>query len=444
MPYDIASVPVAPGGLPFLGHLLSLRKHPLDFLYSLRDRGAIVRIDLGPWPVYVLTDPDLVHGMLVSGYSAFEKGRVADKVRRFLGSGLINSGGTFHRQQRRLMQPAFQRRRIEDYARLMTGVIEEYGASWRPGEVRDLTETMHELALRSLAKTLFSGALGAPAAAEVQRCLPVVLKGMVRRTLSPADWWERVPTPGNRRLADADVRMRAAIQEMIDTYRSDRLDRRDLLSILLLTEDSGEGMTDQQISNELVTLAVAGMETTGTTLAWMLHEIARRPEIEERLLTELDEVLGGNPVTVEDLPRLTYGRALIDETLRLYHPTWILMRRSLQTVRIGDHTFPAGVEFLFSLSALYRAPELFTDPLVFDPERWITGSARDLPRTAFIPFGAGNRGCIGDTFAITEMLIALAIIVPRWRMRHVPGARVRESVAVTIRPKNLLMTVEPR
>jgi len=223
MPDQAKPVSEAPGKVPLIGHVLALRRNPLDFLYSLRKYGDIVRIALGPWPVYVLTDPTLVHQMLVAGDS-FEKGRVADKVRGFLGNGLITSNGLPHRQQRRLMQPAFRRQRITDYAKLMAGVVDDYCASWQPGEVRDMTETMQELALRLLSKTLFSGALAASAAAEVQRCLPVVLKGMLSRTLSPSDWWERIPTPENRRLADADRRMRKAIQEMITTYRADQGD----------------------------------------------------------------------------------------------------------------------------------------------------------------------------------------------------------------------------
>jgi len=445
MPDQAKPVSEAPGKVPLIGHVLALRRNPLDFLYSLRKYGDIVRIALGPWPVYVLTDPTLVHQMLVAGDS-FEKGRVADKVRGFLGNGLITSNGLPHRQQRRLMQPAFRRQRITDYAKLMAGVVDDYCASWQPGEVRDMTETMQELALRLLSKTLFSAALAASAAAEVQRCLPVVLKGMLSRTLSPSDWWERIPTPENRRLADADRRMRKAIQEMITTYRADQGDHGDLLSILLLArdQDTGQGMTDQQVSDELVTLAVAGMETTGTTLAWLFHELGRRSDIEECLLTELREILGARELTTEDLPRLKYGSALINETLRLYHPTWILMRRSTDTVRIGDYVFPPGVEFLFSLTAMYRAEEHFPEPRRFAPERWISGTAADLPRSIFMPFGIGSRSCIGESFAMTEMLIVLASIVPKWRIRHIPHTRVGEKVAVTIRPKNLLMTVEQR
>jgi cytochrome P450 len=186
------------------------------------------------------------------------------------------------------------------------------------------------------------------------------------------------------------------------------------------------------------------METTGTTLAWLFHELGRRPDIEERLLMELKEVFGERGVSIEDLPRLQYGRALINETLRLYHPTWILMRRSVDTVRIGDYTFPPGVEFLFSLTSMYRAPDHFPEPSKFDPERWISGAAASLPRNIFIPFGTGSRACIGESFAVTEMLIVLATLVPKWRMRHATDTPVSEKVVVTLRPKDLLMRVEPR
>ncbi|MFI2609110.1 cytochrome P450 [Kitasatospora sp. NPDC018619] len=437
--------PVAPGRLPLIGHGLELWRRPLEFLGSLTAYDPIVAAHLGPKPSYVLTSPDLVHRVLVSDAASFAKGRSFDKLRPFLGNGLATSEGAFHLRQRRLVQPAFHHRRITHYVETMARLAAERAASWRPGEVVDVTRQMLELSLAVVTSTLFSTSLDAATAAEIRRALPVVLRGMYTRVLDPTNLGHRLPTPGNRRLAAADARLRGVIDRLIRAGRADAAaDRPDLLSMLLNARDadSGEAMTDRQLHDELITLLVAGTETAAGGLAWLFHELGRNPAVDRRLHRELHDH-GALPLTPERLARLDYTRRVVDEALRVRNPGGITLRRAVTDVELGGYRFRRGTEFIFSALVLHRNPRYFPDPLRFDPDRWLPDRPPG-PRGAFLPFGAGHHLCVGEAFARTEMATVVATVAGRWRLVPVPGVRVRGVMTSTNHPENLLMTVEPR
>jgi cytochrome P450 len=437
--------PTAPDRLPLLGHALALKRHPLDFLQSVRRLGDVVRIYLGPRPAYVVNTPDLVRQVLVTEARKFDKGAFFDKVRAIVGNGLVSSNGAFHMRQRRLMQPAFHRQQIAGYARIMGDFLAERAAAWRPGQELSVHEEMHEIALTLIGKTLFSSELGDEAVAEVKRSIPIVRDGVTRRTLSPVEFLERLPTPANRRFEGAVGRIRQVIDQVIEAYRADGTDRRDLLSMLLFSQDAdtGEAMTDEQVSDEVVTIMLAGSETTANTMAWTLYRLGRHPAIADRVAEEASAVLNGRPVRFEDLDRLDYAGRVLSEVVRLY-PLWLVMRRSVVSVTIGPYELPPGTELILSPLAMHRDPALFAEPLRFDPDRWTPERAATIPRHAFIPFGSGNRQCIGDGFGWTEALIALVTIASRWRLEPVPGRAVTEAVAATVYPSQLPMIALPR
>lgn len=437
--------PTAPDRLPLVGHALALRRRPLDFLQQLRRIGDVVRIYLGPRPAYVVNAPDLVRQVLVTDGRKFDKGAFFDKVRAIVGNGLVSSNGAFHKRQRRLMQPAFHRQQIAGYAQIMSDFLAERAEAWRPGQVLSVHDEMHEIALTLIGKTLFSSDLGDEAVAEVKRSIPIIRDGVTRRTLSPVELLEKLPTPGNRRFESAVTRIRAVIDEVITAYRTDGTDRRDLLSMLLRARDAdtGEEMTDQQVSDEVVTIMLAGSETTANTMAWAFYRLGRHPDIADRIAEEAAAVLGGRRVGFDDLARLEYTGRVINEVVRLY-PLWLVMRRSVTDVTVGSHALPPGTELILSPLTMHRDPALFPDPLSFDPERWTPERAAAIPRHAFIPFGSGNRQCIGDGFGWTEAMIALVTFASRWRLEPVPGRPVAEAVAATVYPSQLPMTVRPR
>jgi cytochrome P450 len=437
------TVPVAPGRWPFLGHTPSMLRRRVGFTSSLRQHGDIVKIYAGPMRTFFLTRPELVYQVLVTNGTSFEKGAIFDRFRPFMGNGLVMSEGAFHLRQRRLVQPAFHRTRLERYADTMWRVTAEQTGSWRPGEVRQVDDDMQRLAVTIVGETLFSTELGKQAIAEARRSIPVVLKEGMIRALSPSAL-ERFPIPANRRFDQAVDRLRRIVLEVIAAWRTDGEDRGDLLSMLLLArdEDTGERMSDQQVYDEVITLLTAGSETTAVALTWLFYELAQHPEIERRVRAEMDDVLAGRPITFEDVPKLEYTRRVINEVLRMY-PIWILMRRARVDVDLGGVRLPAGTEFMLSPYSLHFDPRFHAEPDRFDPDRWLPDRAAAVPKGAFIPFGAGGRQCIGNAFAYTEITIAAVAVLARWRLVPVPGKPVRIKVTSAAYPSRMPMTAVP-
>lgn len=313
--------PAAPGRLPLLGHALPLWRRPIAFLESLREHGDIVRLDIGTWPVHVLTSPDHVHAVLVQQAQQFGRGRIFERLRPMFGNGIVTTDGDFHRKQRRMVQPAFHRNHITEYAEVMGRAAEAMCASWTAGEeVSMLTET-RRYALSSVAEMTFSGGLSGQAIAEVHRSLPIVLEGMLLRAVMPKSL-DLLPIPPNRKFDAAAARLRRVIDQVIAQYGVEQEDRHDLLSLLLsgVDPDTGAGMSAEQVRDEIIAILFAGTETSATTLAWIFHEIGQHPEVEKRLHEEVDAVVGAGPVRPEDLPRLTYTNNVFQEALRLHSP----------------------------------------------------------------------------------------------------------------------------
>ncbi len=325
-------------------------------------------------------------------------------------------------------------------ARTASDLIE----SWRPGQIVAVDKRMEDLALTVVGRTLFSTELGQDVIAEVQRSMPVLIKYVAVRALSPK-LVERLPIPSNRRFDEAATRFRRVVAEVIGAARAEGKDHGDLLSMLLLArdEDTGEGMSDQQVHDEVVTILTAGAETTAVALAWFFHELGRHPEVERRFHAEIDQVLAGRMATFDDIPKLEYTQRIINEVLRKY-PLVILMRRARTDVDLGGVHIRPGTEVALSQYALHHDPRLYPNPTNFDPDRWLTDCAAKLPKGAFIPFGAGLRHCPGYSFAETEIAIVAATVATRWRLVPVAGKSVRPKLTVTMRPNQLPMITMPR
>jgi cytochrome P450 len=435
------SVPVAPGRWPLLGHTPALLRHRFRFTEGLRTHGDLVQVYLGSLPTYFVTSPELTNQVLVTESGSFGKGAMFDKFRPFVGNGLVNSGGAFHLRQRRLIQPAFHHDRIAHYTETMKTAVSALSESWKPGEIREVNEDMQALAVTIVGEALFGTELGKPAIEEARSSIPVVIRHGMVRALSP-EIFGKLLVRGNRRFDHAVTRMRAVVGQLIESWRADGEDRGDLLSMLLLArDDDGAGMTDQQAYDEVVTLLSAGIETSALALSWLFHQIAWHPEVEDRVHEELDQVLDGRPVTYDDVAKLVYLKQVINETLRMF-PIWILMRRTLRAVDLGDTRIPEGTEVTVSPHALHYDPRSFAEPNRFDPDRWAPDRVKDVPRGAFIPFGAGNRQCVGNAFAQLEMAVTVATIASRWRL--VPARPLKVTFTSTAYPTRLSMTTVPR
>lgn len=440
------SVPRAPGGLPLVGDAWSMWKDPLGFLKSLRPAGELVRVDLGTFPIYVATTPETTHQVLVTQGRHFEKGRMFDRVRSFLGDGLGTATNEVHHKHRKIVQPMFHRARIAGYGQIMSDLAQALSASWKAGETISVEQEMSEFAIGTLAATMFanSSEIDRPTMEVIRQDVPVILKNIFIRAITPK-FLDLLPVGPNRQFDAASRRLSKVIDEMIvQAHRGGTSDQPDLLSLLLDARYAdGSKLSDSQVRDELVTILFAGTETVATTLSWVFYEIGRNPEVEKRMLEEIDAVVGDREASIDDVPRLEYTRRVMDETIRL-HSAPMLMRRAVAPVEIGQYSFEAGTEFALSLYALHQHPDLYPDPQRFDPDRWLEGKSRELSREAFIPFGGGNRKCIGDAFAWTEITIALATILSRWRLRPVPNHTTRELLAAMPLPGNLPMIVTSR
>ncbi|MHC0433729.1 cytochrome P450 [Streptomyces sp. O3] len=435
---------VAPGRLPVLGHAVPLWRSPIAFLESLRTVGGVVRIDLAAWPVYVLTSPDLIDAVLVGEAQRFGRGRIFEKLRPVFGNGIVTTDGEFHRKQRRLLQPAFRRSQLTAYAEAMARHAEEMVASWTAGQELSMVTEMRRFTLSSVAKMIFSGDLGRPAVAEVQRSLPVVLEGMLARAVIPKAL-DRLPIPLNRRFDRAAAGLRRVIDQVIADYHTERTDRQDLLSLLLssVDADTGETMSDEQVRDEVIAILLTGTETSATALSWIFHELGRDPVARARVQAEVDEVVGDRPVRPDDVPQLTYTHHVFHEALRLHSPL-LFTRRALAPVTIGGVAIPDGAELAYSPYALHRDPALFPEPERFKPERWEKSAQRRPHLNSFIPFGAGQHKCIGDRFAAAEVVIAVASVASRWDVVHAEGVTVREVAAGMPQPDVLPMIPRQR
>lgn len=421
----------ARGDVPVLGHALHLWRRPLEFLRGLPAQGDLVEIAIGPKPAFLACHPDLVLRVLLEAKTFDKGGPLFEKARLLVGNGLVSSEWEDHRRQRRLLQPAFHASRMPGYTKLMVDEIDAVTGAWRNGEALDISDAMHALTLRITGRTMFSTKVGDRAIPEVAYCMPIIMRGVYTRMTAPFGWLEKIPTPGNRRFDAVRARMHGVIADTIEDQRQAAADRGDLLSILVSATDSetGTGLSDEEIYDQVMTLLIGGTETTGNTLSWVFHLLARHPDIEEQLHAEIDAALpGGRLPSFDDLPKLDFTWRVLNETLRMYPPAWLLTRTTTRSTDLGGQRIEPGTIVMYSPYALGHNPAIFSDPETYDPDRWLPERAAGIPRGAMVPFSAGNRKCIGDVFGQAETTLTLATIAARWKLRHVPGAGPQTAV----------------
>ena len=428
---------------------LAFRRDPLKFLTrAAREYGDIVHFRLGPQHAYLLNHPDLVKDVLVTRNDHFQKGRALQRSKRLLGEGLLTSEGEHHRRQRRLAQPAFHKKRIESYGAAMVEYAARASGRWQHGARVDVAHEMMQLTLAVVGKTLFDADVEAEAD-EVGEAMDQIMELFQLLLLPFSEYVEKLPIPPARKFERARARLDRVIYRIIEERRRGGADRGDLLSMLLLAQDEeGDltGMTDAQLRDEVMTLFLAGHETTANALAWTWYLLALHPEVETKLHAELDEVLPeGKWPEVADLPRLRYTEMVLTEAMRLYPPAWAVGRLAVKDYAVGGYLLPAGSLILLSQYVTHRDARFFPDPLRFDPERWRPEARAAVPPYAYFPFGGGPRRCIGEGFAWMEGTLIIAALARRWRMRLVPDQQVVEHPRITLRPKHgIRMTIEKR
>jgi cytochrome P450 len=411
------------------GEMGAFRRDPLGMLERCkRDLGDVARIRFGISNVIILSHPDLVEEVLVTHNQAFRKNPATRRLGSLIGRGLLSSDGDAWRRQRRLTQPAFHRAKVNAAAGAMVDYAQQHVATWRDGDTRDVHPEMMELTLQIACKTLFGAEVAADLEVVRQATAVVGAHFLSRLTSLLFLLPDRVPTPGNRRYLAAV----ATLDELVYRMMRDGPSNPDSLLGMLL--DSG--MADEEIRDEVMTFFMAGHETTALALTWALYLLAKHDDKRACLFEEVDDVLRGRPPTVDDVSRLPYSRAVVDEALRLYPPAYLQGRQALRDVTIGGHAIEQGTTVLMSQWLIHRDARFFDAPDEFRPERWLDGTlAKTLPRFAYFPFGGGQRQCIGNAFAQLEGMLLLACLAQRLRLDLVPQHPVEPYAVVTLRPK---------
>ena len=406
-----------------------------------REFGGVVRLRLGPRRIFLLTDPAVIEEVLVTQAKNFTKHFALRLNPLLLGKGLLTSEGDFWLRQRRLIQPAFVASRLATYAPAMVAAAERLIGRWEEGEERDLMTEMKHVTLDVTAETLF-GADVAGAASAVNSALQVAQDNFIARfnSLLPPPIW--LPAPRNLRFRRAVRNLDAIVYDFIRQRRQSGSERGDLLpSSSARDEDTGGRMTDQQVRDEAMTLFLAGHETTALALTWTFYLLSSHPEAEAKLSEEARRVLGDRSAVAEDAARLTYAAQVVQEAMRLYPPVYTFGREAINDCILGGFHVPARTTLLMSNWVVHRDPRWFDRPEEFRPERWIDSKA---PRFAYFPFGGGPRLCIGNTFAMMEMVLILATVARDYRIRVCPGQTVRAEPTFTLRPTPIRAVMERR
>jgi cytochrome P450 len=434
------NLPPGPTGWPLLGMLPAMRRDPTAVYMNAAMRyGNVAYIRIANRHGYLVTDPRDIRHVLQDNARNYHKGPLYDRLRIPLGNGLVTSEDAYWLRQRRIAQPAFHRDRIAASATVMeeeaTGTGDRWAAYASAGaEVDVLREMMHltqTIVMRSM--------LGADSAANADSARAWSL---VNEYIGENFWrlglTDRWPTPRNRRFHRAIALLDRTTYAVIEEHRRNGASGGDLLSMLLSARDpeGGEGMTDQQLRDEVMTIFLAGHETTALALTWTWYLLAQHADCRARLDAELDTVLGGRAPVYSDLERLPYTRMVIEETMRLYPPAWGMSRRALAPDRIGGYELPAGWLVFIVPWVMHRHPKYWESPERFDPERFRPERVADRQKFVYLPFGAGPRQCIGNHFAMTEAHVILATLAQRYRLRLVSGQRIVPRPLITLRPRD--------
>lgn len=398
-----------------LKNFLHFQRDSLGFMTSVLHLGDIVSVRSGKkTPSFILNHPDAIREVLISKEPSFRKGRSSRILRETVGQGILTTEGEKHDRQRQSMLPAFHKQRIQDYAPIVIQQATRTFDEWQEGEERWVHRDFMKLTLTVILETLFgSKMLEDPE--KIARAVEETIQYTAKRMYSPIPLPKFIPTRGNLRHTQS---MRL-LQETAKGFvrQQEKQDSPTLLRHLL----EEKGVEEQELIDQILTMLIAGHETTANALSWTWYLLSQHPEVEGKWREELDRVLGNRPVTYDDLPKLTYTQQIWQESLRLYPPAWMILREANEDVEILGERFSRNSIFMISPYSLHRDPRHFHQPEKFMPERFADEAVKSIPRYAYLPFGAGSRSCIGNQFASMEAILIMVLLAQRYRLELAPG-----------------------
>ncbi len=439
---DRSALPPGPPELPIIGQTLRYLRDPIGFMQEAATYGDLVTMSVKPALLYLVNHPDLVRDIVVTHHRRVGRGPNTEVLKWVMGNSLVTASGADHLQQRRLIQPQFHRSRIDGYGAMMQQYAAQHRNAWADGQRVDMAREMGALTLRIVVKTLF----GLDLPHDVRRigaAFELSNNYLVARVNQPPrlrNFLHRFPFPYSLRFKRARARLDRIIYNLIAERRQSANRADDLLSLLLAArfedDDGGERpLTDRQVRDQTITLFAAGHETTAVSLTWTWYLLSVHPEIQTRFHQELDDVIGGRPPTLADLPNLALTDRILTESLRLYPSIWFWSRMAFQPFSLGGYDIPSGALLAAPQLIVQRDPRWFDQPLEFRPDRWTPEFRQSLPPYAYYPFGGGPRRCIGDGFAWMEAKLILATLGQRWRMRHDPRHQIKMLPLISLRPQ---------
>lgn len=448
---DKSKTPPGPSGYPIIGNLPKMLQNPLQFLTNAsREYGEVVKLGaIGSQELYLVTHPDFVRYILHENKHNYVKGKNFQIIKQIIGEGLAVKEGNSWRRERRLMQPTFHRQRVEKLVILMKQTIGQMLQDWdsiAEGKPLDVFAQMMNLTQTILLKSLLS----IDSQRQIQEMNQIwdnaydYLSSQLWTIFKLPLW---VPTPKNRRFVQAMATLDDIVYGIIRERRSRNNNPPDLLSMLMDAKDSetGSGLTDSELRDEIMTIFTGGFETSAAVLAWTWYLLSQHPEVEKKLHSEIKEVLGEHTPTLEDLPNLKYTKMVLSESMRLYPGAWVFTRTNLEIDEIGGYYIPANSLIMISPYVTHRLNAFWENPQDFNPERFTREKVAARPRYAYYPFGMGQRQCIGEIFAMTEMQLVIAMVVQKYCLHLVPEHPVEEEPMFTLRPRyGIQMTIDPR
>ena len=445
MATESPTMPPRPRGVPFFGNVLDAWKDPIALMMKAwREHGDVVAFKFGPFDYLFLNDIDAIHHVLVDNAKNYTKSRNYQGLKLVLGEGLITSEGETWRKQRKLIQPAFHRERLAGFARSMVSDTEAMLARWetRGAEAFDVHGEMMRLTFRIVGRTLFS----ADVEADADRIGPAVTAAMhhaddYAEALVRVPQW--LPTPSNLRFKRSmraldDLVLRIIAERRRQAWGGAETQPNDLLAMLMAAHDdeTTAGMSDRQLRDEVMTLILAGHETTANLLSWTWYLLSSHPDVARRVRAEVDEVLGDRAPTVDDLPKLRLVKMVVEESMRLFPPAWAFERQAVEDDELAGYRVKKGTIIGVSPYMLHRHPRFWENPEGFDPERFSPERSEGRPKYAYLPFGGGPRFCVGNAFAMMEAQIIVAMIARKHRLALVPGHPIALDPRITLRPRH--------